>query len=74
MVTHPTILGMTKFNLDRQQYYRKEYTKAWFYQSLKLTIHSQLELRLNFVELYISTPHMPSGQAQEQLYLYNAAC
>jgi len=23
---------------------------------------------------YTSTPHMPSGQAQEQLYLYNAAC
>jgi len=44
------------------------------FQSMMLTIHPQLELRLNFVVLYTSTPHMPSGQEQEQLYLYNAAC
>jgi hypothetical protein len=27
------------------------------YQSMKLTIHPQLELRLNFVELYLHSPY-----------------
>jgi hypothetical protein len=27
------------------------------YQSMKLTIHPQLELRLNFMELYLHSPY-----------------
>jgi hypothetical protein len=44
------------------------------YQIMKLTMHPQLELRLKILCSYTSNLHMPSGQAQEQLYLYNAAC
>jgi len=35
---------------------------------------SQSRTEVKILWSYTSTPQMPSGQAQEQLYLYNAAC
>jgi len=40
---------------------------------MKLTTYLHLELRLKICASN-PTPLMPSGQAQEQLYVYNAAC
>jgi len=54
------------------QHVKRDIFKETKYHSMKLTTHFQLELSLKICGAIPA--HMTSGQAQEQLYLYNAAC
>jgi len=56
-----------------------QYVNRRSYQGDKVSEHepdhsSPSRTEFKYMWSYISTPHMPSGQAQEQLYLYNAEC
>ena len=50
--------------------YRSLFPWGSSYRYLNLTTHPHLVPRLNWIEMYIYSPHMPSWRAQWQLDLY----